>query len=124
MSLRSYRMTARGLTLRLDNFHAEDLGAVEAIDVLDRAVEDDFAFEIADDLMDVHDDSAVGKRFEALWFDDWVNHVPLARPVFAHTFVAANSTAFHAVGPIHIGMQEKQQKIKIALVECVVGGLE
>jgi hypothetical protein len=112
---------ARELALRLDDFHAEDLGTLEAIDVLHHAVEDHFAFEIAHYLMDVYDDSAVGKRFEALWFDDGVNHVPLARPVFTDTFVAADSAAFHTIGPIHIGMQEEKQEVEIALVESVVG---
>src|SRR5271155_1052766 len=112
------------LSLRFLDFHADDLGAFEAIDVLDGAVEDYLAVEVADYLMDVHDDSAIGEGFETLGLDDGVNQVPLARPVFAHTLVAANSAAFHAVGPIYIGMQEEQQKIEIALVECVVGRLD
>jgi hypothetical protein len=115
---------ARGLTLRFFNLHADDLGAVEAVDVLDVAVEDDFAIEVADYLVNVHDDSAVGEGFETLGLDDGVNHVPLARPVFAHGLVAADATAFHAVGPIHIRMQEEQKEVEIALVECIVDGLE
>jgi hypothetical protein len=115
---------ARELTLRLDDFHAEDLGAVQAIDMLDHPFEDDVAVEVAYDLMDMRDDSAVGESFESLWLDDRVNYIPLARPVFADAFVAADSAAFHAVRPIHIGMHEKQQKIKIALVERVISRLE
>jgi hypothetical protein len=113
-----------GLALRLYNLHADDLGAVEAIDVLDHAIENHFAVEIANYLMDMHRDSAVGEGFETLRRDDGVNHVPLARPVFADALMAADSSAFHAVGPIHIGMKEEQQKIEIALVEGVVGRLD
>ena len=99
-------MTERGTSgLRLFNFHADDLGAFEAVDVLDHALEDDVAVEVANYLMDVHDDSAVGEGFKPLRLDDGVNQVPLARPVFADGLVAADSAALSGVGPIHIGMQ-------------------
>lgn len=115
---------SRVLSLRLVNIHADDLRAVEAIDVVQGTIHDHFAVEIAHDLMDVYDDSAVGQQFESLWLYNGVNHVPLARPIFAHTGMAANPAALHPIGPIHVGMQEQHHKIKVALVEGVVDRLQ
>ncbi len=90
--------------------------------MLDGLIEDDFAVQVADELMNVRDNSAIRLSFEAQRLDDRVDQIPLARPVFADTLMAADSAAFHAVGPIHIGMQKEQQKIQVALVESIVRG--
>jgi hypothetical protein len=57
----SFADSVRELGLRLANLHADNLGAVEAIDMLNHLFERDFAVQVAHHLMDVRENSAVGQ---------------------------------------------------------------
>src|SRR5215469_2344820 len=49
-----------------------------------------------------------------------INHGPLARPVCADTFAPMYPTAFHAVGPLHIGVHLRKDRLYVSSVKRLV----
>jgi hypothetical protein len=106
------------------NLHAANKAILHKIDVLHHLIEEDFAGEIANDLMDMNGGAAVWFGGEIRGFDVWVEDGPLACPVVPHSVVAVDATALHRIGPVHIGVHEVQDGVDVAGVEVLVSGGE
>jgi hypothetical protein len=103
------------------NIHAYDQMIFDAIDVLDRLVEESFTREIVHDL--VYIDHGVTGRVvaNAGWLNVRVDDAPLVSPIGADRFVAVNASPVHAIRPVDRGMHQGENGIDIAPVERSVG---
>src|ERR1700742_4772772 len=103
-----------------DDFHAADETVFDEVDVLDLLVDEKIAGEIVDDLVDLDDDAAVGGGAEFYRLDVRIEHLELARPVFADGLVSVDTTAFHAIWPVDVGVHRGQHRVDLATIELVV----
>ncbi len=77
------------------NLHAADETVLYQVDVLHHLIDEDFAGEIANDLMDVSGSAAIRFRGEIGGFDVRVEDRPLASPIVSHLCVTVRATVFH-----------------------------
>jgi hypothetical protein len=99
--------------------HALDQALVDGVDMPDRLIDQDVSSEIAYDLMDVDDNSAIF-FFESERLYVWVDHGPLARPVVAYSGVSVDAPAFHSVGPVYGGVHPCEDGFYVTRVESLI----
>jgi hypothetical protein len=92
--------------------------------MLDHLIRYDRAGPIADDLVDIDDETTTLVGPEASGLDVGINHTPLARPVVAHTVATVDPPALHPVRPVHVRMHDREGRRDVARIECVVGAAE
>ena len=92
--------------------------------MLDHAVDDYLAGEIAHHLMNCDNDSARAIGSEADRIHMRIDHAPLPRPVGADALVSMDNSTFHAVGPDDVRFHAGERRWNIAGVEGCVGSLE
>jgi len=92
--------------------------------MLDDLIREEVSSQVPNHLMDVDHSSTGRVVFEAQWLDARIDHAPLAPPIVAHGVVPAHPSALHAVRPVHVGLQHRQNRIDVAGVKCLVGGRE
>ena len=78
------------------------------------------AVEVADELMDVDRDRAVGTLGDRDRVDPGVDRGPLARPVVADRVLAVQPPSLPCVGPVDVVAARRQDALDVAGVECVV----
>lgn len=87
-------------------------------------VQQQIAFEIADDLMNLY------QRRTIHWFADmdginvWINRRPLARPILPNGFVTMNVPPVHTVRPRHVVGQCRKNAVYISRIEALVKVLD
>jgi hypothetical protein len=119
--LSCYRCSGR---LAVANLHAADEAILYQVHVLHPLIDEEFAAEIANDLMDVNGGAAIGFGGEIGGFDVRVEDRPLASPVVANLCVTAGATVFHQVGPVYVAMHEVEHGVDVACVEVLIRGGE
>src|SRR5438552_10105328 len=109
----------RGQILLAD-FHPDDQATRHEIDVLHRPVEEYGPTHVANYLVNIYDDAAIFFGSELQRSDIGIKHAPLARPVGANAIATVYPTALHAVRPLYVRMHQRENRIYIAPVECVI----
>jgi hypothetical protein len=99
------------------NLHALHEPTAYAVDMLDQLVGYERPRVIADDLMDIDDDTLGPVLSDAHGFDVRIDHRPLARPVRTNRDPTVHSPAFHAIGPIDVRVQRGQDSVNISTIE-------
>jgi hypothetical protein len=111
------------LGTRFENVHPDDQPVLEAIMVANPGVRDELAgARIADYLMHIDGDAAVGFLGKALRFYRARDRLELSVPVVANRRAADHPTALPGVRPIHLRVHELDRGVEIAGVERAVGG--
>ena len=111
-------------TATLADFHFFDEPVLDGVDVMDDLVDEEIAVAVADHLVYLDVCPACLVNVDADGFDVWIQHVPLAKPVFAHIFAPLNSPAFHAVGPVDQRMEVGENGVYLTGVEGFIGRLK
>src|SRR5687767_13274978 len=88
--------------------------------MLDHLICYNISSQIANDGMNISDNSPLLIGCEALRFDVRINQTPLASPVVTHSAMPLNTPAFHTIGPIYIRTHSSQNRINITGIECLV----
>src|SRR5262249_19508504 len=97
-----------------------DQPAVESKTVLYHLVKNHCSLHVFHYLMDV-DCHLVPVALETLRIDARIDHLPLARPIFAHSRVPVDEPSFNSIRPSDIRMHAGQASIDVAGVK---GGVE
>src|SRR5215218_10308571 len=111
------------LGCRCENIHPDDQPLLEAIAVVNPGVRDQLAVTgVADHLMNLDRDGAVGLLGEALGLDGARDGGELPGPVVADCRAADHPPALPGVGPIHVRVHQLERGLDVARVERPVGG--
>src|SRR5215831_16084186 len=94
------------------------------VNVVDDLVGHDASGKIADDLVNLHDDTPGWVDLEAQWLDPGIDERPLPPPVVTHLAMTMDVSALHPIGPVDVGMHGRERAVDVAGIERVVGGSE
>ncbi len=113
------------------NVEAGDLALLKAEHVPDQLVLQPvrlilqwLAFEIADGLLDLHDNRPVHSLVEAHGLDVRTDDGSLACPVFPNGLAAVNVAAVHSVGPSDVIGERGKDAVDVSRVEAVIHAFE
>jgi hypothetical protein len=70
--------------------------------------------------MDLYHSRAGWIGVEASGFDSWIDLAPLPYPVLADSFASVDPAAFHAIGPIDLGVQGAENGLNVSAVKDVI----
>lgn len=120
-----------GYLRRISDVKVSDLAFLKAEDVLHRFVlqpvrliMEGLTFEIADRLLNLHDNRAVRNLIEANGLDVRAYNGPLTCPVFSNGLAAVNVTAVHNIGPSDIIGNDGKNTVDVSCVEAIIHALE
>ena len=107
------------------NVEASDLAILKAKDVHHRLVLQPvrlimqrLAFEIADGLLDLHDDRAICGLGETHRLDMRADNSPLAGPILSDGLKPMNMATIHAVGPSDVVGQHSKNAVDVPCIEA------
>ena len=113
------------------NVEASDLAIVKAKDVHHRLVLQPLrlilqrpAFEIADGLLDLHDDRAICGLSETHRLDVRADNSPLAGPILSDGLKPMNMATIQAVGLSYVVGQHSKNAVDVPCVEAVIDALQ
>ena len=113
------------------NVEASDLAILKAKDVHHRLVLQPvrlilqrLAFEIADGLLDLHDDRAICGLGETHRLDMRADNSPLAGPILSDGLKPMNMATIHAVGPSYVVGQHSKNAVDVPCIEAVIDALQ
>jgi hypothetical protein len=111
------------LASRFNDVHAHDESILEAIVVANARVGDELArTRVADYLMDIDRNAAVGLLRESLGLNVARDGSELPAPVVADLRTADDPTALPGVGPIDLRVHQLDRGVNVASIEGAVGG--
>ena len=115
------RLRHRPETRALFNVHSLNEAILNPIGVVNDRVDENFALEIACDLMDFNDEAAgfIPRNGQRLHMR--INDRPLASPICTHRVAPMDVSALHSVGPCNVRMHSRQDFIDKALIEVAIG---
>ena len=109
------------------NVEASDLAILKAKDVHHRLVLQPVrlilqrpALEIADGLLDLHDDRAICGLGETHRLDMRADDSPLAGPILSDGLKPMNMATIHAVGPSYVVCQHSKNAVDVPCIEAVI----
>ena len=81
------------------------------------------AFEIADGLLDLHDNRPLRSLVEAHGLDVWTDDGPLACPVIPNGLASVNVAAVHFVGPSDVVGERGKDAVDVSRIEAFIHAL-
>ncbi len=82
------------------------------------------AFEIADGLLDLHDDRAICRLGKTHRLDMRADNSPLAGPILSYGLKPMNMATIHAVGPSYVVGQHSKNAVDVPRIEAVIDALQ
>src|SRR5262249_14210401 len=93
---------------RLSDIETCDQAMLDPEDVANHLIDQHRSVEVANRLVDIDDDLAIGTGRKAGRLDVRVERGPLPGPIAPHARAAVNMPSLHAIGPGDIGMQRRE----------------
>ena len=100
--------------------HGQNQSILNAINMLGHSVCQQGTRQVTNNLMDLDYNRASWIGMEAPGLNHRIDLFPLPLPILADGLLSVDPAAFHAVGPIDLGVHSGQNSIDVTVIKCCV----